>query len=75
LRINIATKKLMKSMSEPEAPHQILHIGYRHVRLGSDLPYADVANENRPFTRLLPRDRAIMRQIVADYIVERFKRA
>jgi phage gpG-like protein len=74
-RINIARGHLMKSMSEPEAPHQILHVGYRQVILGSDLPYADVSNRNRPFTRLLPRDRAIMRQIVADYLVEKFNKA
>jgi len=74
-RINIARGKLMESMSKPEAPHQILHIGYRQVILGSDLPYADVTNRNRTFTRLLPRDRAVMRQIVADYLMEKFNRA
>jgi hypothetical protein len=71
-RINIATHALMRSMSEPEAPGQVLHVGDRNVRLGSALPYAEVTEENRPFTRLLPSDRMRMRQIVERYLLARF---
>ena len=73
-RINIATRALMTSMSEPEAPHQILHIGDNRVLLGSDLPYAQAADHERPYSDLLESDKLKLRNIVEGYILERFYR-
>jgi phage gpG-like protein len=71
-RINIARGTLMKSLTVPGAPGQVLHVGYSKVSLGSDLPYADVTDRNRPFTRLIPSDMAKMRLIIEEYLMERF---
>jgi hypothetical protein len=71
-RINIATEALMLSMSEPEAPGQVLHIGSQHMRLGTELPYAEVTQRNRPFTRLMPTDVVRMGEIVERHIVSKF---
>jgi phage gpG-like protein len=71
-RINIARGTLMKSLTKPGATGQRLHIGYSKVELGSDLPYADVTAQNRPFTNLVPGDLEKMRLIIEEYLMERF---
>jgi phage gpG-like protein len=71
-RINIATGALMKSMSEPEAPHQLLHIGDTRVLLGSSLPYAETAERHRPYSRLTQGDQIAMGLIVLEHITSKF---
>jgi phage gpG-like protein len=71
-RINIARGNLMKSMTVPQAAGQVLHIGDRNVSLGSNLPYAAITEENRPFARLTAADIDIMRMIVKRYIISRY---
>lgn len=73
-RINIASGALMRSMSVPEAPHQNLHIGDTRVLLGSDLPYAEAANRERPFTRLTEGDRIELGVIISTYLIEKFRK-
>jgi hypothetical protein len=62
----------MNSMSLPEAPHQVLHIGDTRVLLGSDLPYAEVADQERPYSNILESDKLKIRAIVQAYIVGRY---
>lgn len=72
-RINHATLALRKSMTVPDADHQILEVGPHHLRIGSDLPYAAVSQRNRPFVKFTTRDRLEMRNIIKHYLVEAWK--
>jgi phage gpG-like protein len=68
-RINFAGGDLFASMTEPGDPNQILNITPQSVSIGSALEYAEVSNENRPFTKFTQRDKAVMRAEVRSYLM------
>jgi phage gpG-like protein len=68
-RINHATLALRDSVTVPGAEGQIMEITSNALYFGSDLPYAGVTQENRPFMKFMPQDRAEMRNIIRDYLI------
>lgn len=68
-RINHATGSLRRAMSEPGAPHQLLLVTDTEVHLGTDLPYAQKVNAERPFVKFRTEDKAEMRRVVRDYLL------
>jgi hypothetical protein len=74
-RINHATLALRESVTELDAPGQVLEISPNSLIFGSDLPYAAVSQRNRPFVRLLPLDREQIRNIVRDHLINAWRAA
>lgn len=72
-RINHATLELRDSVTIPDAYGQIKRVGSHSLWFGSDLPYAEVTQRNRPFIKFTPFDRASFRKIIADYLVSAFR--
>lgn len=68
-RINHATLALRNSMTVRDAPGQILHITPQALYFGSDLPYAGVSQENRPFVKLTAGDRVAIRNLIRDQLM------
>jgi phage gpG-like protein len=68
-RINHATLALRDSVTVPGADGQIMEVTDRALYFGSDLPYAGVTQENRPFMKFTAGDRMEMRDIIRDYLI------
>jgi len=74
---------LFKSLTEPNAPFQILTITRDSIRFGTDRPYAGAQQYGswlrfippRPFLRFLPTDTHRWRQMIIDHLMEPFVRA
>jgi phage gpG-like protein len=74
-RIGHATHALRESVTELNAPGQILLIGRKSLVFGSDLPYAATQQRNRPFIKYTLNDKARMRNILRDYLVAAWRTA
>lgn len=72
-RIGFFTGELYKSYTQPDARGNILDIGPGHVNVGSDLPWAEAFNEDRPI-RLTATDRTRLTKILRDYLIASWKR-
>lgn len=72
-RINHATLALRDSLTEPGADGQVLRIGTTSMEFGSDLPYAQVTQRNRPVIKYTPADRAEMRAMMRDYLISAWR--
>lgn len=65
-RINHATLALRDSMTVLGAAHQQFEITKNSVIVGTDLPYADITQKNRPFIDFTQSDVASMRNIITE---------
>jgi phage gpG-like protein len=72
-RIGYATHSLVKSVTEPGAPGQVLVIRRNKILFGSRLPYAAAQQRQRPFIKLTAADRLHMRDIIRSYLIETWK--
>lgn len=68
-RIGYATHALVKSVTEPGAPGQVLRIRRQSLRFGSRLPYAQTQQRHRPFIKLTVYDRSNMRAIIREHLI------
>lgn len=74
-RINHATGALRRSVTEPDAEGQVHEMTPHSLIFGTTLPQAAPSQENRPFFRFLPNDRALMRNILRDYLMAAWRAA
>jgi len=68
-RILHARGRLRNSMTKRGDKNQKLILTSSSVTVGSELPYAEAMNRERPFVKLLPGDHAKMREIVRAHIM------
>lgn len=71
-RIGFATGEMVTSLTERDAPYQVLHITPQSAELGSSLERAAIQNRERPFTKFTERDRAAIRAEVRAYLMLAF---
>lgn len=72
-RIGHATLALRESMTIPDDEHQILDITPSSVHLSTDLPYAGTEQRHRPFVKFTPVDRADMRSIIRQHLMDAWR--
>jgi hypothetical protein len=63
---------LFKSLTEPEAEFQVLHVTKSSIIFGTTHPFAEKLNRERPFMRFLATDRARWGRMIAEHLMAPF---